>query len=66
MNEFVGDERGIVTVEFTTTALANLVETWNRALPYDASGRYTLTLSAEEYEHGKARLLMRIDSREPA
>ena len=53
---FVGDARGNVTVEFTVEALANFIETWNRAQPYDAGGNHVIKLEAEEYEPGKARL----------
>lgn len=63
MKEFIGDERGLVVVEFTTKALSELIETWNRALPLDAEGKYVITLSAEEYEPGKAQLIGHISAR---
>ena len=53
-NEFVGDERGRVAVEFTPKALTEFIAMWNGAeLVYDG---WITTLAATEYQPGKVDL----------
>lgn len=66
MSKFTGDDRGNVTVEFTTEALERFIDTWNRAMPLDEAGKYEIRLTAEEYEPGKVTLLAYTQTRVPA
>jgi hypothetical protein len=60
MKKLVGDERGIVTVEFTTEALTKMVELWNgRKVRDEWSAR--VILSIDEYEPGHAELVSTLE-----